>query len=214
MRTSPLFRAIPHAFTDRADGDLRRAVGPAAEALVGHLGGSGRLRTVSQVHGARVVDVAVADGVTEADAIVSTEPGVVVAVRVADCVPILLATDGAVAAVHAGWRSTAADIVRGALRRLREVAPGAGIVAAIGPAIGVECYEVGDEVLAGVAAVAPGDGWRRGRHVDLVAANRAVLEAEGVEVDVVAACTRCDPGLWSHRRDGAAAGRQVGAIRL
>lgn len=214
MRTASTLSRWPHAFTGVGDGDLRPGRGDAAARLVATLGGEGALAIVSQVHGGRVVDVAEADGRTEADAIVSTVPGRVVAVRVADCVPVLLASEGGVAAIHAGWRSTAADIVRTALATLRAVNGGAPIVAAIGPAIGGCCYEVGDEVIAGVAAVAPGRSWLDGRHVDLVAANAAILRDAGVEVEIVGACTRCGEGLWSHRRDGERAGRQVGAIRL
>ncbi|MFN7147247.1 MAG: laccase domain-containing protein, partial [Myxococcota bacterium] len=87
--------------------------------------------------------------------------------------------------------------------------------AAVGPCICGACYEVGEEVLAGVGRVAPGTTWRVGaRNVDLGEANAAILRAEGVVVDRVARCTRCDEGLWSYRRDGASGGRQVGAIRL
>lgn len=214
MRTASTLSRWPHAFTGVEEGDLRARDGEASARLVAALGGHGPLAIVSQVHGGRVVDLAQADGATEADAIVSVVPGRVVAVRVADCVPVLLASDGGVAAIHAGWRSTAADIVRTALAALRAVNGDATVVAAIGPAIGACCYEVGDEVIAGVAAVAPGRDWLVGRHVDLVAANAAILRSAGVSVEIVGACTRCGEGLWSHRRDGERAGRQVGAIRL
>lgn len=197
------------AFTGRAEGDPREAA--VAAAVVAAIGGRGPLQMVRQVHGNRVVGVA-GDEV-EADAILSTTPGRVVAVRVADCVPILLAAPGVVAAVHAGWRGTAADIARIALAAVREASPGAEVHAVIGPCICGRCYEVGDEVIEAIARVAGGD-WRQGRHVDLALANQRILEAEGVRVTRIDRCTRCDPSFWSHRRDGAAAGRQVGAIRL
>lgn len=218
MWTSARLSPWRHAFTGVAAGDLHPAapgVGHARRSLLDHLGGE-RLITVSQVHGATVIDTKEAMPGTEADALVTTDPGVVVAVRVADCVPVLLAAPGAVAAVHAGWRGTAADVVRAALAALcarAGVAPEA-VRAAIGPAIGGECYEVGVEVVEALARVTPGSAWRTGgRRVDLRAANAAILADAGVEVEVVGPCTRCDPRLWSHRRDGAAAGRQVGAIR-
>jgi len=222
MLRSSLLSDVPHGFTGVADGDLRPGApgrDTAAAAIVQLLGGEGPLRVVSQVHGDRVVPVAEAAPGTEADAVVSTERGVTVAIRVADCVPILYALGApgdvvAVAAVHAGWRGTAADIPRKALRALR--AHGEGPVrAAIGPAICGACYEVGDDVITAVAAVAPGEAWRAGvRNVDLAEANAAILRAEGARVEVLGRCTRCEPEFWSHRRDGAAAGRQVGAIRL
>lgn len=218
MYASSLLSHVRHGFTDAADGDHRPgADGPAAARLLAALGAEGPVRAVTQVHGARVVRAEDATLAVEADAIVSTVPGAVVAVRVADCVPILLAAPGGVAAVHAGWRGTAADIARVALRALLDAtgARAGDVRAAVGPCICGACYEVGDEVLAGVGAVAPGTSWRIGaRNVDLGAANAAILRAEGVAVDRVAKCTRCDDGFWSYRRDGASGGRQVGAIRL
>jgi YfiH family protein len=211
-----------HAFTGVAQGDFRpEAPGQAdsAAALVAHLGGHGTLRMTTQVHGARVIDGAdhVALAGDGADAIVSTEPGVVIAVRVADCVPILLAAPGAVAAVHAGWRGTAADVTREALAVLcaRAGCRPEAVRAAIGPAICGACYEVGDEVRQAMARVVPGSNWRRGpTEVDLAEVNAAILRGAGVAVELLGICTRCGSEAWSHRRDGAAAGRQVGAIRL
>lgn len=218
MLVAPLLHNVSHGFTTRREGDFRP--GPsgepphAAAELVRLLGGRGTLRTVVQVHGGRVVDADAADGRMEADAIVSCDPGVVIAVRVADCVPILLAAPGGVAAVHAGWRGVAADIPRLALAELcrRAGCAPAEVRAAIGPAICGACYEVGDEVVEAVARVAPGSAWRSGRNVDLGAATGEMLRSEGVRVERVPACTRCSADLWSFRRDGAGGGRQVGAI--
>ena len=93
-----------------------------------------------QVHGGEVLDVHVGGGplqvVGTADAVVTTMPGVVLAVRVADCVPVLLAAPGVVAAVHSGWRSTSVDVVGAAVQRM--VAAGADpvdITAWVGPHI-------------------------------------------------------------------------------
>jgi YfiH family protein len=188
------------------------------------LGASGPLHGAVQVHGARVVPLdALAPGL-EADAIVATPPRRAVAVRVADCVPVLLAAPGGVAAVHAGWRGTAAGIVAASLEALCAAtgAPAGSVRAAIGPSVCGRCYVVGDEVVAGVRAAvgdaAPDGAWLArddaATRVDLKAANAAVLRARGVRVEVLPACTICSPGFWSHRRDGAAAGRQVGAIAL
>ncbi|MDP2306399.1 MAG: polyphenol oxidase family protein [Pseudomonadota bacterium] len=218
MLASVLLSSVPHCFTGTDDGDHRPgADGDAAARLVSALGGRGAVRVVTQVHGARVVGAAGAGLDVEADAIVCTEPGVVVAVRVADCVPILLAAPRGVAAVHAGWRGTAADIARSALLALCEAAEcdPSEVRGAIGPCICGRCYEVGDDVIRAVSRVAPGGSWRVGeRNVDLGEANAAILSAEGVTIDRLHHCTRCGSGFWSHRRDGAASGRQVGAIRL
>ncbi len=206
-----------HGFSGVADGDHRPGVDPLApERLRVALGGT-VVRMVSQVHGARVLDTEHWAPGAEADALVSRRPGEIVAVRVADCVPILLEAPGAVAAIHAGWRGTAADIARAGLAALCAAAGCApsAVRAAVGPCICGACYEVGDDVRDAVAAVTPGPAWRFGaRNVDLGAANTAILRSEGVTVDHLALCTRCTPGFWSHRRDGAAGGRQVGAIVL
>ncbi|MDP2317253.1 MAG: polyphenol oxidase family protein [Pseudomonadota bacterium] len=218
MYASTLLSPTLHAFTGVRDGDHRAgADGDAAARLLAALDTVGPVRVVSQVHGARVVRAEDASPAVEADAILSTLPGVVVAVRVADCVPILMSAPGAVAAVHAGWRGTAADIARAALAAVCEAAGCAPteVRAAIGPSICGACYQVGDDVLDAVARVAPGAGWRVGeRNVDLGEANAAILRGEGVRVDRLPYCTRCGEGFWSYRRDGAAGGRQVGAIRL
>lgn len=222
--------ALPASgFTERTDGDLRPGAPgqpEAAAALVRALGGTGPLCVVSQVHGARVVDAAdalaaMASGTPlEADGIVSTRADTVIAVRVADCVPVLLRAPGGVAALHAGWRGTAADIVRIGLHALCHAtgcAPG-DVRAAIGPCISAAVYEVGDEVVTGLRGVAVDDAWRstgpRGRdHADLTRVNADILRHAGVAVEVMGACTVGDPRFWSHRRDGASGGRQAGAIR-
>ena len=188
---------------------------PGAPVLLGH-----------QTHGVTVLNGDAAQGsgrvnLGEGDAIVRTQPGALIAVRVADCVPILLSAPGAVAAIHAGWRGTAAGIVARALLVLTEragVAPSA-VRAAIGPAIGPCCYEVGDEVVTALLAVAPETialrpGPRR-PHADLRAVNEAILRAAGVEeIEHVGPCTRCSADHYSHRREGEATGRFAGVIGL
>ena len=218
MLTSELLRAAPHGFTGIANGDFRAAGAlERGQAVVAALGGSGPLHTVRQVHGTNIVLApGPFDEAVGADAIVSTVPGAAVAVRVADCVPVLLFSPGGVAAVHAGWRGTAADIVRKAMQVLltETGVPFASVRAAIGPCIRGCCYEVGDDVIAAVGMVAPGRKWVVGRHVDLAQANAAILASLGVPFEVVGGCTRCDDRFWSHRRDGDAAGRQIGVIAM
>jgi purine-nucleoside/S-methyl-5'-thioadenosine phosphorylase / adenosine deaminase len=157
----------------------------------------------------------------EADAALATRPGVAVGVVTADCVPVLVAAGGAVAAVHAGWRGLAGGVIPRALEALAELAPGRAIVAAVGPCIGPCCYEVDEPVLDAMRrrfgsalddALAP---TRPGHaRLDLPALAHEALRAAGAEVGVMAgACTRCDAARFhSFRRDGASAGRLLSWI--
>jgi YfiH family protein len=172
---------------------------------------------MSQVHGATVLEVAGPTGVRttagEADALVTRRPDVVLAVRVADCVPILLAGPGVVAAVHAGWRGLAAGVVPAAVAAMDVD----GIVAVVGPHISADAYEVGPEVITCIAATGvPTSRIRVARgdrvHADLGAAAVWQLEAAGVTVlPFEAACTT-GPDHFSHRHEGPVTGRQAGMI--
>jgi polyphenol oxidase len=111
------------------------------------------LATLKQIHSSTCLPAGGRAGlIGEGDALLEDAPGAVVAVRTADCIPILLADQQrrAVAAVHAGWRGTVAGIVRCAVEAMRErFGTDAGDVhAAIGPGIGACCFEVGPEVAA------------------------------------------------------------------
>jgi YfiH family protein len=127
-------------------------------------------------------------------------------VFVADCTPVLLVGDGAVAALHCGWRGTAAGIVEEGVAAV----PGP-VTALIGPGARGCCYEVGEEVHAEFGAY---DARRGERNLDLPAVLRAKLAAAGVsEVHDVGLCTMCWFGLFfSHRRDGGVTGRQAGIV--
>jgi len=185
---------------------------------------------VRQIHGRDVFivrDGAAVDPDTAADAVVSFDPTRAILVRVADCVPVLLADRHrrVVAAVHAGWRGTAAGVVGAAVDVIAAAGvPASDLVAAIGPSIGPCCYQVDAAVYAGFVRHGPrGEDWftpdgpNRWR-LDLWRANLAQLEAAGVppgSISAASACTADDPELWySHRRQGAAAGRMIAAIRL
>ncbi len=240
LRAGLLTRAgVRHGFSTRGGGvsegpfaamNLARNVGDAPAAVaenhrrfadaVGYA--PGRLFESSQVHGARVLRV---DGAEvsaarseEADGLVCATPGDAVAVRVADCVPVLLAAPGrgVVAAVHAGWRGVAKRIVDEALASMG-ADPGE-VIAAVGPCIGGCCFEVGEEVAAEIAGasvdavVARGEGAKP--KVDLRAAVEWQLRRAGVgAMEHVGGCTMCDAGRFhSFRRDGKASGRLLGAI--
>jgi YfiH family protein len=173
--------------------------------------GAGRIVQVKQVHGVLAVVAGEAAG-QEADALVARGGGATVAVgvRVADCVPVLVAsvTTGDVAAIHAGWRGLVGGVVEAGVALLG----GGEHVAAIGPCIGACCFEVGRDVgeLTGCVAREAGDKV----YVDLRAAVRARLLALGVgAVDDVPGCTKHEPERFhSFRRDGANSGRMLAAI--
>ena len=182
---------------------------------------------MQQVHGAEVATVRsstpIGAQLRGVDALVTTEPDRPLLVQIADCVPILLAADGAVGAVHAGRRGVVRGVVDAALAALERLGVTADQVrAAIGPAIGGCCYELPheerdrsldalpDEVAT--AATATTD-WGS-PSLDLAAAAAAQLTAAGATVvGRVDACTRCDPDArwFSHRADPDA-GRQVGLV--
>jgi YfiH family protein len=190
------------------------------------------LYEVTQVHGAAVKTVDRREDRRavlrlQADALVASQPSAAVGVRVADCLPLLLAdpVTGSVAAVHAGWRGAEAGVVRAAVEALLRI-PGVlaqNLVAAIFPHIRSCCFEVGDDVAARLQSVCPDDpvvSRREGNkpHVDLAALVRAHLAAVGVtaeRVQDVPGCTRCDPTrFFSYRRQGEIAGRHLAAIAV
>ena len=167
------------------------------------------LATLRQVHSATCVPAAGLSGeLGEGDALLENVPGSVVAVKTADCLPILLVDERrrAVAAVHAGWRGTVAGIAQHAVEAMRAQfgSLAADLHAAIGPGIGPCCYQVGPEVAARF-------GLQGRARVDLAGANRRQLSDAGVTPERIYAsnlCTMCRPDEFhSFRRDKEAAGR-------
>ena len=167
------------------------------------------LATVKQIHSSTCIAGAGRSGILgEGDALIENTPGSVVAVKTADCIPILLADERlrAVAAIHAGWRGAAAHIAERAIALMAErfgTRP-ADLHAAIGPGIGACCYEVGPEVREQFGS--------RGRGpLDLPLENAYQLEQSGVTRDRIYTsnlCTKCLVGEFhSFRRDRDAAGR-------
>jgi YfiH family protein len=186
---------------------------PAAVAENRHRAADGRpLAFARQVHGTRVV---VTDGATpddaiaEADGVVTRAAGVTALVLTADCLPVAVAGDGAVAMLHAGWRGLSGGVLEEGVRALRALGVAGELHAAIGPAAGVCCYAVGDDVAARFPAAA-----RQGTHLDLKAVAAQRLRAAGVaEVHDVGRCTMCEPAVYfSHRASGGLTGRQGGLV--
>lgn len=178
-----------------------------------------RVVYMSQTHGNQVVVVKDPKEIPRADAIITLEPGLALAVLVADCVPVLVhdAGSGAVGAIHAGRMGVALGIVGDSITRLREVGGqrSGSLSAAVGPAICGACYEVPEEMRAEVARVTP-EAWAETSwgtsSLDLRAAISAQLERIGVdEVNMVGPCTYESDDLFSHRREGVT-GRMAGAI--
>lgn len=188
--------------------------------------GARALHFATQVHGASVARVRAGEDPAatarqEADAICTDVPGEGVGVYVADCVPLVLADArlGACAAVHAGWRGTAAGVATATVRALGAAfgSRPQDLRVALGPAIGPCCFEVGEEVAAAFPA---GVVLRRAGekpHVDLRRALRLELERAGVPadgIDAIAGCTSCDPEgrFFSYRRDRGQTGQHAGFV--
>jgi YfiH family protein len=224
MATVPALGAIPrlsHGFGRRAPGSSPETREETARRVAAGLDGSGRLLLLRQVHGAAVA-AAPWDGTPEADAAVAAQPGLMLGIQTADCLPVLLADPqrGLVAAVHAGWRGTAAGVTRQAVAALvdRGSRPQA-LVAALGPGIGPCCYEVGDELRAafgpaGAAFFRPSPNGRP--HLDVRAANVRQLLDEGLSAEAIhhlPDCTHCRPDLYhSYRREGIGSGRMISFV--
>lgn len=205
-------------FTTAADGDLLitlpdEQLRPRRAAIV-----DAPWTWLRQVHRAEVVTVDQPGEMAgeQADAAVTAARAAPLAIHTADCAPVvLLADEGIVGAVHAGWRGVAAGVLPAALARLRAL--GAGNVSAIlGPCIHPECYEFGETELDRLAAslgrsVVGTTRWGTPA-LDLPAAVAASL-GPGVPLDVIDVCTACDTGLYSHRARGDT-GRQAAVVWL
>jgi polyphenol oxidase len=219
-------------FTTRVDGNLSSVGGDGAEdglrareRLREQLGVRRLLRgyqvhgtTVQTVHGdwegAGTTTDSDAQPTIEADGQATALPGMGVLVLTADCLPVALGANGVVAMVHAGWRGLATGVLEEGVRAVRGLGGSGEMAAVIGPGAGPCCYEVGEEVHE-----AFGGAYRiespPTRNIDLKAIARDRLQAAGVnEVRAVAACTICDERFFSHRREGARAGRQGGVAWL
>ena len=142
----------------------------------------------------------------DADGVATGTIGVAPLVLAADCLPIVISDGRSVAAIHAGWHGLDQGVIA---RGVEALAPAGRLAAAIGPAAGGCCYEVGDELRARFAPYHA----ENGANLDLKEIARQQLVTAGVaEIHDVGICTLCaEPGLlFSHRRDGAGTGRQAG----
>ena len=225
-----------HAFTTRHGGLGAKSNGvrqpddwsAVADAFGIHID---RVATVNQVHGENIVrinELNIRESRSiHADALMTDVPGIAVGVETADCVPILLfdPVRPAVAAVHAGWRSTVKKIVQKAVYRMHEEfrSEPSRLIAAIGPAICGKCYEVDEPVMGPVQAafsfwpeVAAPRGTDRWS-LDLVKANHIELMQIGLaekNIHTAGVCTSCRKDLfYSYRAEGKT-GRMLSVIML
>lgn len=197
-----------------------------------------RVVSVNQVHGTeiltidrRVTNWETFDSTAHSegyDAIVTNQPNLLLSIQTADCVPVLFLDEvrRVVAVAHAGWRGTLAGIVTKTLQVMQDRfrCHPRTIRVAIGPSIGVCCYEVDGTVLTPLKRAFPSwsemvDGGSRSRaHLDLRGLNRWQLEEAGVSpsrIETVNLCTSCRPELfYSYRRDGKGTSRMTSGIGL
>ncbi len=176
----------------------------------------GEVQFMNQVHGNRIAIIEqVTTEVPTADALVTGIPGIALGVMVADCIPLLLASNEVVAAVHVGRKGLVNDIARETISLMKEMGAGS-ITANIGPSICGPCYEVSEDVYNEVVALHPAAQSRTpiGTFaLDLPAALRQVLADEGVSIVDYHICTLESQDHFSYRRDGIT-GRQAGIISL
>lgn len=176
---------------------------------------------VSQVHGRDVHVVRPGDQLPpapmpRADALVTTRTDVVLAVRAADCLPVLLAADGVVGAAHSGRKGMYVGVVPATVDAMRDLGA-SRITAVLGPYACGNCYEVPGEMRAEVAERVPASysetSWGTPA-IDVAAGVKAQLAELGVEVVDATACTIESENLYSYRREGPVSGRLAGLVKL
>jgi hypothetical protein len=223
LRSSLLSQVlVPHGFSTRNSGEVDQH-------LMKVIGCNGQKRCwVNQVHGGCVKRMTVesANDHGDADALMTDQAGIVLSVRVADCVPVLVAakTGSVVVAIHAGWRGIVAGVIDNSIAKIHEAfdIQSGELVAAVGPCIGPEHFEVGDEVAAAFDQAGLSSTVIRSKdkkpHIDLLAAAVSQLQAAGIpneSIDQSSYCTYRDEALFhSYRRDGKQAGRMVAMISI
>lgn len=235
--------SVPHGFTTRQGGvsdgyykglNLGLSTGDAADlveknrdVVLQHFGVSkNQVSILEQVHGNTVVIAEAAWHKHQADAQITNDPDLLLVIGMADCLPILFydPVQKVVGAAHAGWRGTAQKIASHVISRMQSEfgSSPSDIRVAMGPAICRDNYQVGSEVFEAFTnsglpeTVFNSDGERY--RLDLVAANKFVLERAGVRpqhIEILNRCTFAEPDLfYSHRRDGQKRGSHWAVIKL
>ncbi|MET9272730.1 polyphenol oxidase family protein [Kribbella sp. NPDC003557] len=225
------------AFTDRFGGasqppygelNLGSASGPDVEGVIANFGllaaefgvPAENVVRVSQVHGRDVHVVGPDDELPtqpmpRADGLVTTRSDVVLAVRAADCLPVLLSGGGVIGAAHSGRKGMYVGIVPATVDTMRDLGA-TRITAVLGPYACGRCYEVPEQMRAEVAERVPASysetSWGTPA-IDVAAGVRAQLADLDVDVIDATACTIESPNLYSYRREGPESGRMAGLIR-
>jgi len=187
-----------------------------------------KIAQLKQVHSAEVLileDIENHDDLSEGDALITDLKGVGIAIRTADCVPILLVDDrqSVIAAVHGGWRGTLSEIAMNTVRLIESkygISP-SKLTAVIGPSIKKCCYEVGEDV----ASLFEERGQNSNQYLfnsreskymlDLSLANKLGLQKAGVlDIEVINICTKCNDSFYSYRREGRGVNTQLSFIAL
>ncbi|TDW94044.1 hypothetical protein EV137_1343 [Kribbella pratensis] len=231
-------QGVRFAFTDRFGGaskppygelNLGSASGPDVDGVIANFGliasefgvPAENVVRVSQVHGRDVHVVRPGDDLPtrpmpKADGLVTTRSDVVLAVRAADCLPVLLSGDGVIGAAHSGRKGMYVGIVPATVDAMQELGAST-ITAVLGPYACGNCYEVPDEMRAEVAERVPASysetSWGTPA-IDVAAGVKAQLAELGVEVVDATACTIESENLYSYRREGPESGRMAGLIKL
>ena len=222
-------RVLRSALLDKCDGITHGFVhdpGGPDLSKIASAHGLESILTVNQVHGNSVffADSAAGQKLAEADSVVTRQKGVGVGIVTADCVPVLLCfpDSGCVCAVHAGWRGTflcAVGNCLGAVCEKYALRP-QDAVAVIGPAIGICCYEVRDDVASQfVSRFGNCVDWLREKSdgkflLDLAELNRIELSDAGVsEIETMNICTCCHD-LPSYRRDGSGTDKMISFVGI
>jgi len=182
-----------------------------------------RAASLRQVHSSNVLPADQPGVIGEGDALISAQPGLILTIRTADCLPVLIADSRtrSVAAVHAGWRGVVQEV---APRTIEAMARHFGtraedLTVVLGPGIGPCCFEVGPEVATQFRDLLPrGEDLSVRTKIDLALALVGQLRRVGValgQIGTSSLCTFCQTGTFhSYRRDREAAGRMISAIRI
>lgn len=190
------------AFATLSDGEE-----PTRAALSAELAISPDWATINQMHGAQVLWANAPGVVGDADGLVTTQLGLPLAVRTADCVPVVVETAAAVGLVHAGWRGVAAGVVPEMIDTMRRKGQ-EPVRASIGPHIGPCCFEVGDEV---VEALGGYDQTTRWGTTSVSLKDAIADQLPDMDLEVIDVCTFEDTRFASYRRD-ATPRRQVTVV--